>query len=209
MSDEITILTTEHMALQSARMSCLQDMQGRTSMFLYSVSGTLVALGFLGAAAHFGRGFVVFAVTLLATLWVAGLFTLLRIGQIDLEDAIIAFGIARIHHRYMEIEPAVSDRFVRLIHDDLRGLRADTGAANAWWQGLMPTQSLVTFVSSVIAGAEVAVIVTAAAHATLLVAVVLGILAGAINVLLFTKLTAKVWENLEQQFPPQYPSPRK
>lgn len=201
------MLTTEHMALQSARLACLQDMQGRTSMFLTSVSGTLVALGFLGAADHFGRGFVVSAVTLLATLWLAGFFTFLRIGQIDVEDVILAFGIARIRHRYTEIEPSLRDRFVRSIHDDLRGLKADIGGTNARWQGLLPTQSLVSFVASAIAGAEVAIIVTAAAHASLVVAVVSGIVAGAINVLLFTKLTGKVWENLEQRFPPHYPSP--
>ncbi|HEY2476163.1 MAG TPA: hypothetical protein VGI19_15350 [Candidatus Cybelea sp.] len=194
------------MALQSARLACLQDMQGRTSMFLTSVSGTLVALGFLGAADHFGRTFVVSAVALLATLWVVGFFTLLRIDQIDLEDLIIAFGMARIRHRYTEIEPSLRDRFVSSIHDDLRGLMAGIGGASARWQGLMPTQSLVSFVASAIAGAEVAVIVTAASHATLPVAVVSGILAGAINVLFFTRLSAKVWENLEQRFPPHYPS---
>ncbi|HEX3368247.1 MAG TPA: hypothetical protein VHS56_01610 [Candidatus Cybelea sp.] len=198
------------MALQSARLGCLQDMQGRASMFLTSVSGTLVALGFLGAADHFGRGFVLSAVTLLATLWVVGFFTLLRIGQIDLEDAIITFGIARIRHRYTEIEPSLQDRFVRSIHDDLRGLSADMGGGNArWWQGLMPTQSLVSFVASVIAGAEAAIIVTITVHAPLLVVAVSGILAGAINVLLFTRLTTKVWKNLEQHFPPHYPSPQK
>lgn len=209
MNDELTILTTEHMALQSARMACLQDIQGRTSMFLTSVSGTLVALGFLGAADHFGPGFVVSALTLLATLWVLGFLTLLRIGQIDFEDVIIAFGIARIRHRYTEIEPSMRDRLVRSIHDDLPGLNAETGGANTRWQGLMPTQSLVSFLASVIAGAEVAVIVTVASHATLRVAAVSGIVAGAVNVLLFTRLTAKVWEKLEQRFPPRYPSPRK
>jgi hypothetical protein len=178
-------------------------------MFLTSTSGTLVALGFLGAADHFGRGFEAFAVTLLAALWVLGVFTLVRIGQIGLEDAIAAFGIARIRYRYTEIEPSMKERFVRSIHDDLWGMRADMGGADAWWQGLMPTQSLVSFIASVIAGAEVAVIVTTGSHAALFVAVVSGFAAGAINMLLFTRLAVKVWKNVEKQFPTQHPSPHK
>jgi hypothetical protein len=119
-TSDLSILTTEHFTLQSGRQLCLQDMQGRSTMFLTAVSASLIAIGFFGTATHFGGGFVVFVLALLASLWVLGFFTFVRIIQAAVEDVIICFGIARIRHRYVEIAPNLSDSFVRSIHDDFR-----------------------------------------------------------------------------------------
>ena len=99
MSDELTVLTTEHYTLQTARQACLQDMQGRATLFLYSVSAVLVALGFMSSASGSRQQFVVVSVTLLSALWVLGVLTFLRLGQLAVEDTIIVFGISRIRHR--------------------------------------------------------------------------------------------------------------
>jgi hypothetical protein len=48
-ASDLTILTTEHFTLQSARQLCLQDMQNRSTIFMTGLSASLVAIGFLGA----------------------------------------------------------------------------------------------------------------------------------------------------------------
>jgi hypothetical protein len=208
MNEEVTILTTEHFTSQSARGACLQDMQGRASLFLTSVSGSLIALGFLGSATQFGPGFALFATVLLGTLWVLGLLTFLRVAQIGVEDTILAFGIARIRHRYIELVPQVADRITRTSHDDIAGLKADLGGADRWWQALMPMESLISFLVSVIAAADVSVIFAVALHAVPLVAIVAGIAAGIASLLTLRRFSIAIWSSAEKKFPAKFPSPK-
>lgn len=44
----LTALTTEHFTLQGARAQAANEISSRASLFIFSVSSTLVALGFLG-----------------------------------------------------------------------------------------------------------------------------------------------------------------
>jgi hypothetical protein len=126
---DLTILTTEHSTLVGSRQLCLQDMQGRSTMFFTVVSASLIAIGFFGTATHFGGGFVVFVLAALTSLWVLGIFTFVRVLQATVEDMIICFGIARIRHRYTEIAPGIRDSLVRSIHDDFTGIYAEMGSS--------------------------------------------------------------------------------
>jgi hypothetical protein len=204
-SDELTILATEHAALQATRSTCLQDMQGRATLFLTAVSGTLVALGFIGGANRFGPFFVVFAVTLLFLLWVLGSLTFLRIAQIGVEDTVVAFGLSRIRHRYVELIPGLQDVLVRSIHDDLDGIRSEAGAGDQWWQGLMPTQSLVSFVVSVVGGCEVAVMLSLLVHLFFAGSVLVGIAVCIINLSVLTRVSSKVWAVAVNRYPAKFP----
>lgn len=206
MSDELTILTTEHYTLQSARGACLQDMQGRTTFFLTVVSGTLVALSFLSAAMHFGQAFAIVTAALLLFLWILGVLSFLRVAQISVEDTILSFGISRIRHRYVELMPSVAPLFVRSIHDDAAGLRAEIGASGHWWQALMPTQALLVFVVSVVGGCEIGVVLTFVLHRSFAGALIGGIVAFAINLVVLTRASAKSWMSAADRFPPRFPS---
>ena len=101
-TSDLTILTTEHYTLQSARQLCLQDMQSRSTIFMTGLSASLVAISFFGSATQFRGGFVVFVLALLIPLWFAGVLTWTRVVQAAIEDVIISFGMARIRHRYTE-----------------------------------------------------------------------------------------------------------
>jgi len=208
MSDELTVLTTEHYTLQSARQACLQDMQGRATLFLYSVSAVLVALGFMSSASGSRQQFIVFSVTLLSALWVLGILTFLRVGQLAVEDTIIVFGISRIRHRYLELQPALEGVFVRAIHDDLTGLQEEMDASRAWWQSLMPVTTVVSFVDSVVVGADLSVILSASLHVSLMLAVIAGVLAGVLNMIVLTLISASLWAGLER-YPARFPSSSK
>ena len=205
-SEELTVLTTEHYTLQSARQACLQDMQGRATLFLYSVSAVLVALGFMASASGSRERFIAFTVTLLSALWVLGILTFLRIGQLAVEDTIIVFGISRIRHRYVELQPALEGTFVRSMHDDLTGLQEEMGASRAWWQYLMPTTTVVSFVDSVVAGADVSVILSVTFRLSLIFAVFAGLLASLINMMALTLISRRLWASLKR-YPAKFPSP--
>ena len=202
------MLTTEHYTLQGARQACLQDMQGRATLFLYSLSAVMVALGFMASASGSREHFTVFSVTLLSALWVLGILTFLRVGQLAVEDTIIVFGISRIRHRYLELQPTLEGTFVRAIHDDLTGLQDEVGAFRSWWQSLMPTTTVVSFVDSVVGGADLSVILSASLHVSLTVAVVAGVVAGVLNMIVLTLISARLWAGLER-YPAKFPSSSK
>lgn len=207
-TSDITILTTEHFTLQSARQLCLQDMQSRSTIFMTSLSASLIAISFFGSATQFRGGFVVFVLALLIPLWVTGVLTWMRVVQAANEDAIISFGIARIHHRYAEIAPNLSKLLVRTTHDDYAGIDREMGSTGEWWQKLMPTYVSISFVTSVLAGAAVTFLLNEAAHLTLTIQMVGGIVAFSINMLLFRHLSMKLWSNVDRLNPPLYPSPQ-
>lgn len=206
MSDELTILTTEHLALQGARQGCLQDMQGRSSLFVTSVSGTLVAIGFLGSAARFGAPFTAAVTVLLAALWVLGFLTFVRVVEIALEDSVLIFGMARIRHRFTQIAPETAQLFVRSIHDDYAGMIAEERVSERWWQVLMGSGTLVSFVTSVVAGAEVAFVCDALFHASLFVSIVAGFVSGVINLAAFSILSVQFWRRVNDRFQPLFPT---
>jgi hypothetical protein len=50
----LSIIITEHVALQGARSATISESTGRAGMFLSAVSGGLVALGLIATATHVG-----------------------------------------------------------------------------------------------------------------------------------------------------------
>lgn len=77
----VTFVTTEHFTLQGARAATIAESTGRASVFLLSVSGGLIALGFLGQASQLGTAFYAFGLILLPTLAFIGLVTFHRVFQ--------------------------------------------------------------------------------------------------------------------------------
>ncbi len=208
-TSDLTILTTEHFTLQSARQLCLQDMQNRSSIFLTAVSAFLVAVGFFGSATKFTGPFFIFVLALLISLWVLGVLTWTRVLQAAIEDVIICFGIARIHHRYTELAPNIAPLLVRSTHDDFAGIYSQMGSTQAWWQKLMPTYVATSFVTSVIAGTAVAFTLADKGHASLQIQISAAVTVFVLNILLFRQMAIPLWNNVYRQFPSHYPSESK
>jgi hypothetical protein len=68
-------LTTEHFTLQTARAATIADSNGRSALYLATVSSAVVALGFIGQLAHTGQAFFLFALALLPALVLLGILT--------------------------------------------------------------------------------------------------------------------------------------
>jgi hypothetical protein len=101
-------VTTEHFTLQGARAATIAESTGRASVFLVSVSGGLIALGFVAQASHLGTAIYAFGLILLPTLAFVGLVTFHRAFQSGLEDAIYADRISRLRAYYFDAAPEIT-----------------------------------------------------------------------------------------------------
>lgn len=126
----LTILTTEHWSLLSARALVYNEAFARAGMFLTFLSASLIALGLVATATGFSREFLLFAVALLALDLFIGLATLGRISSASQEDIRYLQGMARLRHAYHEVAPGVERYFVSSYHDDLAAVLAVYGRVN-------------------------------------------------------------------------------
>jgi hypothetical protein len=121
-------LTTEHFTLQTARSATIADSNGRSALYLATVSSAVVALAFIGQLAHTGPAFFLFALALLPALVLLGILTYLRLVQTATEDLFYARAINRIRRHYLALDPEAGHWFVLCSFDDPAGVLA----AMAW-----------------------------------------------------------------------------
>jgi hypothetical protein len=151
----LQILSTEHWSLLSARSLGYTESMNRVSMFIAALSGAVVALALVAQATDFGTGFHAFALVLLPVVWFLGLVTIIRLGQVNREDAIWVQGMNRIRHAYLEIAPELEPYFVTSSHDDMRGVLTSGMARQEIprYQGFVAVPGVVAVLDSVVAGA--------------------------------------------------------
>jgi hypothetical protein len=170
----LTALTTEHFTLQGARSQTISESAARASLYLFSVSSTLVALGFIGQRSATGDIFNVFALTVLPTLYLLGLFTFVRLVQSVNEDFQYARAINRIRHYYLELAGDKAHLFVMSAHDDAVGVLANMGIKRSTWQAYFTTPTMIAVINSVVGGSAVAIALGAIAEPPLGVAAGIG-----------------------------------
>ena len=123
----ITLLSTEHWSLLSARSLAYNEAFVRAGMFLTFLSTSFVALALVAQAMSFGRDFLSVAALVLAFDLVIGLTTFLRMNAANLDDLRANHGMARIRHAYTQIAPMVTPYFTWPIHDDVDAVTAVYG----------------------------------------------------------------------------------
>jgi hypothetical protein len=99
----LTALSTEHFTLQGARSQTMSESSARASVYVFSLSSTLVALGFIGQLDGVGTAFYVFALTVLPALYLLGAVTFVRLVECGAEDFRYGMAINRIRHYYKEL----------------------------------------------------------------------------------------------------------
>ena len=157
----LQVLSTEHWSLLASRGLAWNESFTRASMFLSTLSGSLVALGLIGGIDHFGDAFVIAALVVLPVDLFVGIGTWLRMGAANYHDAIAVAGMNRIRAAYLEIAPDLAPYFVMGVNDDARGI----GTTMAVPPGTAPivhliagTPTLVMVLNGIVAGAIVAVL---------------------------------------------------
>src|SRR5215471_4277419 len=71
----VTLMTTEHFVLQTARSAGISETVGRAAIYMAAVSSGLIALAFVGQLSRLGAAFYVFGLVLLLTLAFVGVTT--------------------------------------------------------------------------------------------------------------------------------------
>ena len=115
----ITLLTTEHWSLLSARSLAYNEAFVRAGMFLTFLSMSFVALALLAQAMSFGQAFLGVTALVLTFDFIVGLTTFGRINGANLDDLRAVHGMARIRHGYTQITPLVAPYFTTPTHDDI------------------------------------------------------------------------------------------
>jgi hypothetical protein len=161
-SQEIAIMTTEHYNLQSERSMTIAGANGRASLFLGTVSTSLVTLAFVGGisrvGAGLGQGFYVFVLVLFPALVFLGLVTFKRVLQSAVEDIVYARGVNRIRHLYQEYALQMRPYFVLLAHDDEASVMASFALHPTWAQTFISTAGTIAVITSILLGGFVGVL---------------------------------------------------
>ena len=164
----LQILSTEHWSLLSARSLGYTEAMNRASMFIAALSGAVVALALVAQATDFGTGFHAFALVLLPVVWFLGLVTIVRLGQVNREDAIWVQGMNRIRNAYLEMAPELEPYFVTSRYDDLAGVLTSSLAVTGLprYQGFISVPGVVAVLDAVVAGAIVGIAALASGAGT-------------------------------------------
>lgn len=193
----ISIMTTEHYNLQSGRAMTISDANGRASLFLGTVSTSLVALAFVGqisrSDAGLGQAFYVFALVLFPSLVFLGLVTFERVLQSGVEDIIYARGINRIRHLYLEHAPEMQSYFILSTHDDPASVKANMAMQPGWLQVFLSTAGMIAVITSVLIGAFIGLLFTALFSFPLGTTVSVGVLAFLVSVVVLQRYQWRQW----------------
>jgi hypothetical protein len=203
----LTALTTEHFTLQGARAQTVGESASRATLYLFSVSSTLVALGFIGQVSEVGDVFDVFALTVLPTLYLLGLFTFVRLVETTVEDLLYGRAINRIRNYYLQLAGDEARLFMLSGHDDPRGVLANMGLRPGRWQPYFTAATMIAVVNSVVGGAAAAILVGAVADPPLGVAAGAGGVVAICSLVMLRRLEMRVLEAGGGQTEALFPSP--
>jgi hypothetical protein len=148
----LTTLTTEHFTLQGARASTVAESSARAAMYLGSLSASLVSLGFVAQLSASGDTFRVFALVVLPTVFVLGIFTFVRLVESSVEDIFYGRAINRIRRYYLENAGPESRWFILGANDDAVGVLRNMGLEPATRQLYFTAASAIAVVNSVVGG---------------------------------------------------------
>jgi hypothetical protein len=161
------ILATEHWSLLANRSLGYTDSFSRASMFFSVLSGTVIALALIAQAGRFDTMFFTAALLLLPVVFFVGVVTIVRIGNLSVEDARWVMGMNRIRHAYMEMHPELRQYFITSEHDDVRGVLTTFGMSapepgahflSDVGHGLQTTPGMLGIIIAVVAGAWAALV---------------------------------------------------
>jgi hypothetical protein len=153
----LSAMTTEHFVLQTAANATVNESASRASLYVITLSSTLIAMGF---AANSPSVLVPFVATVLPAVFLLGVLTVLRLVDSALEITNFLTGIARIHAYYRTLAPEAATHFAPHFG---RWPEADVHATPVFRLGtvvafLTTNASMVALINSLVAGAWITMI---------------------------------------------------
>lgn len=148
----MTAMTTEHFVLQTAAGATIAEASARSSLYVFSLSSSLVAMGFMAESREV---FMPFVASVLPAIFLLGVFTTIRLVDTTVENMQYLTGIARIRGYYRSLGPEAAEYFAAA-----RGRWPEAGTSPALRLGSLfayfgTTASMIAVINHVIAGAGV------------------------------------------------------
>ena len=204
----LTALTTEHFTLQTARAQTTSETSARASVYMYTVSSALIALGFVSQVADgIGAVFNVFALTVLPTIYLLGCATYVRLVELGAEDLRYGIAINRIRGYYQEIAGDRADLFLLSGHDDAAGVFLNMGISPERRSPAYAFSTAIAVVNGVVGGAVAAIALGAVPDVPLWLATAVGVLVAATSVYGWVRIAARILERAATRVSPRSPSP--
>jgi hypothetical protein len=204
----LTALTTEHFTLQGARTQTMSESWSRASLYIGAVSSALVALGFIGQLSEVGATFDTFALTVLPTLYLLGVFTFVRLIECGFEDFRYGVAINRIRHYYLEVAGDRANLFLLSGHDDGPGVFGNVGVRAEGRKQWFTFGTVVNVINGVVGGSAVAIAVGAIADAALAVAASVGGAVAVVSVIVLWRFADRLLAERAAELTSLFPSPR-
>ena len=120
----LQILSTEHWSLLATRSMLWDEAFARAALFLSVLSASVVALSLIGTERP---DFRIFALIVLPVALFIGVATFLRIDDSNREEILWVSAMNQIRHGYVTMVPAIANRFVSGVTDDMTGITRSYG----------------------------------------------------------------------------------
>jgi hypothetical protein len=172
----LTALTTEQFNLQTARMGTIAEANGRSTLYLGTLSSAVIAIAFVGQANELGDAFYLFALLLLPPVFLLGVFSYLRLVQTSIEDMVYALGSFRIRQYFLGLDPAAVPFFPPTDPQGMTKLERMGVVASGPLQMLLTAASMVGCINAIVGGVAVALGLRSLLEAPVPVAAVTGAL---------------------------------
>jgi len=184
----------------------MSESSARASVYVFSVSSGLVALGFITQLSGIGDVFNVFALTVLPTLYVLGSVTYVRLVECGAEDFRYGLAINRIRAYYKEIAGERADLFLLSGHDDPAGVFENMALDVEGRKPIFVFSSAIAVINAVVGGAAVAVALGAIADASLGIAAAVGGVAALVSVVGWIRYADRLLDARAVETKPLFPS---
>jgi hypothetical protein len=153
----LTVLTTEHFALQGSRGVTTAEAMSRCSLYVATLSSGLVAIGF--ASNHTFLGY--FLAGVLPLVAIVGVVTFVRLVALSVDDLRLMRDIERIHSYYNAVSPTAARYFPPVDTTDLNALLTFSGRRASALQIFSSAAAMVALLNSAVVGVGVTLAVSA------------------------------------------------
>ena len=202
----LTALTTEHFTIQGARSQTTSESSARASLYVYSVSSALIALGFISQFSEVGDLFNTFALTVLPTLYVLGVVTFVRLVECGVESWRYGLAENRIRGYYRELAGEQANLFLLSGNDDAAGVNENLGLPAKGHASIFIFASAIAVINGVVGGGAVALAVGAVADASLGIATLVGGVTAVASIVGWIRYSDVVFHGRTDGLRPVFPS---
>jgi hypothetical protein len=171
----LAALTTEQFNLQSARVGAIAEANGRSTLYLSTLSSTVIAIAFIGQANELGDAFYLFVLTLLPPVFLLGVFTYLRLVQTSIEDMVYTVGSFRIRQYFLRLDPVAVPFFPPTDPQGVKKLERMGVVSRSPLQTLLTAATMVACINAIVGGVTVALAVRSLLDTSVRLAAVIGV----------------------------------